>query len=82
MRSKYMSRRADGPFTEYLLQQVILTGGSDESVGGVDGGPWADRVGRRIVLGDELGFVASRRFASVAEASAAMDELAEAYDAE
>lgn len=69
----------DRPFTRYLYERVVLEGRTDEFDSHECNGDWIDRVGRRIVTGDDRGFVVSRTFATVGEAQAVFAEVSESY---
>jgi hypothetical protein len=63
------------PMTRYLYERIVLNGSSDDSASS-ESGDWADLVGRRIVVGDSQGFVASHKYANRFEARAIFDEYA------
>lgn len=69
----------DRPFTAYLFERVILNGFSDESDSDEGSGDWIYRVGRRIVTGDDRGFIGSLRFDTVEQAKRQFTAITDTY---
>lgn len=64
----------ESPMCRFLFERVVLHGFSDESTS--DGqGTWLDRIGRRLIGGDSLGFVYYQRFETEDEARAAFERV-------
>lgn len=56
------------PMARFLFERIVLQGFSDDSCSHEGSGFWADRIGRRMILGDGQGFVWYVRYATEAEA--------------
>jgi hypothetical protein len=64
----------DSSMTAFLYERVVLDGCSDDSTS--DGqGSWADLIGRRVVWGDEQGFVYSVKFGNPGAARVAFSTI-------
>lgn len=76
------ARENTGPFDSYadrmayVLHSLDLDGMSDDTVATDNSGSGASRIGRRVLMWDEHGRLASHRFATEAEAVTYMGESA------
>jgi hypothetical protein len=70
----------DSPMAAFLYERVMLAGdfGDDEYSDGE--GMWGSRYGRRVLEGDDRGFVYYVRFDTVEEAAVRFREVAAVYE--
>jgi hypothetical protein len=66
----------DSFMTAFLYERVVLEGFSDDSASDGEGN-WVELVGRRIVWGDDRGFVYSVKFANYGAAKVAFSAIAD-----
>lgn len=67
----------NSPMAAFIYERCLLHGDFGDSETSDDQGNWASRYGRRVLVGDDSGFVTLDQYDTVAEAEAAIVQWAE-----
>jgi hypothetical protein len=75
-------RQFDSPMARFMFERVLLEGDFGEDEYSDEQGTWGNRYGRRVLEGDDRGFVYYVCFPTSEEATAEFRKVAEQFETE